>query len=375
MTTMRRNLWRVFIAATVLLWAGFGGRFLTPSHAHDVPTSYATVRLGASGATVDLKIAWMGITHELPELGTSTTAAPDFIAAKKDVIARLITDRFGLATSENPLVAEVRDVIPTDDGKDIKFALYFPWKDKAGNDVPPPQTVKIYAELFPLAPLHRTLLSIYRGEALEGEAVLNWKEPTVEHKVGGAQGIGAVFGQFIKEGIHHIFIGPDHILFIIALMLAGGSLMQLLKIVTGFTVAHSITLVLATLNIVQLPSKFVEAVIALSIVFVGVSTLRRKEGSADRRLLFAFGFGLIHGFGFASVLQELDLPRYALGTSLFAFNIGVELGQACIVLIVAPLLALILKKSAVVHHRVVQLGAIAVSVAGAVWFIQRILPS
>jgi hydrogenase/urease accessory protein HupE len=235
--------------------------------------------------------------------------------------------------------------------------------------------VKIYCDLFPLSPNHRALLGIYQGEKLEREAVMNAEKTLTEHTLGEPQGAWQVFAEFVKQGVHHIFIGPDHILFIIGLLLAGGSLVQLLKVVTGFTLAHSITLALATLGIVTLPSRLVEATIAASIVFVGIWTLRRKQDAPDRRLWFAFGFGLIHGFGFASVLGELDLPRYALGTSLLAFNVGVELGQACIVLIVAPLLALILKKSAKAHERIVQLGAFAVTVAGAVWFVQRVLPS
>ena len=154
----------------------------------------------------------------------------------------------------------------------------------------------------------------------------------------------------------------------------------MLKIVTAFTFAHSVTLAFATLGLVNLPARLVEPAIALSIVVVGIHALltrRRKEEEArqrpDARLLFAFGFGLIHGFGFASVLQELDLPRQALGWSLLAFNLGVEAGQACIVLFVAPLLFLLHRRSAPAGRRLVTAAFVCVIVAGAFWFVQRLV--
>ena len=184
--------------------------------------------------------------------------------------------------------------------------------------------------------------------------------------------MGAVVRQFVIEGIHHIFIGPDHILFVVGLLLLGGGLGQLLKIVTAFTVAHSITLGLATFGLVNPPAAIVEPAIALSIVFVGVHAFLGKQRH-DPRLLFAFCFGLIHGFGFASVLREMVLPRHALGWSLFAFNGGVEIGQACIVLLVVPLLALVRHRSPKMGERVTTAGALGVTAAGAFWFFQRVL--
>src|SRR6185436_149898 len=111
-----------------------------------------------------------------------------------------------------------------------------------------------------------------------------------------------------------------------------GGIPRILKIVTGFTIAHSITLALATLGIVNPPARIIEPLIALSVLYVGVDNLRTKRGPTDYRALIAFGFGFIHGFGFAGVLREFGLPQGALGVSLFAFNVGVEIGQMCIVL-------------------------------------------
>ena len=157
----------------------------------------------------------------------------------------------------------------------------------------------------------------------------------------------------------------------------GGSVKQLLKVVTAFTVAHSITLVLAALHIVRVPSSVVEPVIAASIVFVGVRVLQTKwkmdaAKTAEERLPYAFGFGLVHGFGFASALSELSLPRESLAVSLFGFNVGVEIGQALLVLTIAPLLALLHRKYPVVAHRLVLIIAGIVIAAGAYWFGERI---
>ncbi|MBA2242549.1 MAG: HupE/UreJ family protein [Chthoniobacterales bacterium] len=186
------------------------------------------------------------------------------------------------------------------------------------------------------------------------------------------QGIGTVIKQFVREGVHHIFIGPDHILFVIGLLLLGGTLKRLLKIVTAFTIAHSITLVLATLNILSPPARIIEPMIALSIIFVGAHALSQSKEGRDWRLLFAFCFGFVHGFGFANVLREMRLPRGELGWSLFSFNVGVEIGQACIVLAVAPILAQLYRRTRpATSRRIASAGAFCVIVAGAYWFTER----
>ena len=174
---------------------------------------------------------------------------------------------------------------------------------------------------------------------------------TGEHTyyLGTTQGALAVMKTFIPSGIHHILIGPDHILFLVGLLLLGGTWVALVRIVTAFTIGHSITLSLAALNIMTPPASIIEPAIALSIVFVGADNLVRGNGR-DLRAWVALVFGLVHGFGFANVLREFGLPREALGWSLFSFNVGVEIGQLAIVLIVATLLARVRRCSAVWRH-------------------------
>jgi hydrogenase/urease accessory protein HupE len=235
-----------------------------------------------------------------------------------------------------------------------------------------PAQLHVDALLFPYDPRHRTFVNVWSGEDLLRQETLKPDRLTADFATSRHQSLGGVFVEFVKQGIHHIFIGPDHILFVIGLLLLGGTVTQLMKIVTAFTIAHSITLALATFRLVTPPAAVVEPVIALSIVCVGLSAFFGKRAH-DPRLLFAFCFGLVHGFGFASVLQEMVLPRQAMGVSLFAFNFGVEIAQALIVVTIAPLLAFVRNRSVRVSDSVVASGALLITAAGAFWFFQRVL--
>ena len=142
--------------------------------------------------------------------------------------------------------------------------------------------------------------------------------------------------RYLEAGTAHIFLGYDHIAFLAAVVLWARRLWPVVKVVTAFTVAHSITLSLAALDIVQIPSAIIEPAIAASIVYVAAENFLSRD--VEKRWRDAFGFGLIHGFGFASALQEFGLPRSELVPALASFNIGVELGQIAIVSLVVPAL-------------------------------------
>lgn len=239
--------------------------------------------------------------------------------------------------------------------------------------------LEVRANLFPDDPLAKVFVTVFRDGRLAGEYALDRQDPAFTLALP-ERPLLDVVATFVREGVRHIFIGPDHILFVLALMLPGGGLWARVKIVTAFTVAHSITLALATLQIVQAPPRLVESLIALSIVVVGLHDLwriRRPAAEApvrDPRVAFALVFGLVHGFGFATVLAELDLPRQALAWSLAAFNIGVEIGQLAIVLAAAPMLAALHRYASPQGARaVLTVVAGLVVAAGAVWLCQRAL--
>lgn len=162
-------------------------------------------------------------------------------------------------------------------------------------------------------------------------------------EVARSRGLLAVAGSYTLLGIEHIGFGIDHLLFVLALLIITNGTMRLIKTVTAFTVAHSITLALATLGFVHVPSKPVEATIALSIVFVAFEIIRRREGqdgiTSRAPWIVAFIFGLLHGFGFAGALSEVGLPQNHIPAALFFFNVGVEIGQIAFIAVVLSLIA------------------------------------
>jgi hypothetical protein len=172
--------------------------------------------------------------------------------------------------------------------------------------------------------------------------------------------------RFLKLGVEHIFLGYDHILFLLGLIIVG-KFWDLVRVVTSFTVAHTITLILATLELVSLPGALIETGIALTIVYVAAENLWKKE--PKHRWLLTFAFGLVHGFGFANVLRELGLPQTGLMQSLLAFNLGVELGQLVIVAALWPLLWWMNQQA---WSAKAKTGVSALLLAfGALWFVER----
>jgi len=235
-----------------------------------------------------------------------------------------------------------------------------------------PGVLSLRCALFPYDPQHQTFLNVYEAGALTQQEIFNKDHTTFDYFTGNRQGVLAVVKKFIPGGIYHIFTGPDHILFIVGLLLLGGSLPRLLAIVTAFTVAHSITLSLAALDVLNPPARLIEPAIALSIIYVGIDNLMVGKAGRDVRAWVAFFFGFVHGFGFAGVLREFGLPRQALGWSLFSFNFGVEIGQACIVVVVASLLMALRSRNQALGQRVAVFGSVGVILAGSYWFIQRV---
>ena len=180
------------------------------------------------------------------------------------------------------------------------------------------------------------------------------------------------FWGFIRLGMAHIWTGYDHLLFLFALLVVCRSFKSIVAIITCFTLAHSTTLALATLNIVSLPSRITEPAIAATIVFVGLENLIKRGAEPPGRWALTFGFGLIHGFGFASVLRELGVGEggTSIAMPLFTFNAGVEVGQITIAAIVLPIVWQLRKNEKFVTHGVPALSAV-VSVAGLYWFLER----
>ena len=180
---------------------------------------------------------------------------------------------------------------------------------------------------------------------------------------------------FFKLGIEHILSGPDHILFVISLLLVVISIKEILKLTTAFTVAHSITLIIASIGALTLSSRIVEPMIALSIAFMALGTVYLKDTRLEmegwRKLGIVFFFGLFHGLGFAGLLRDLGVGQSRFLLSLLSFNVGIEIGQLVIISIALPLL-LLLKRTRY-HELSIKILGTTIGVIGLLWALERIL--
>lgn len=211
--------------------------------------------------------------------------------------------------------------------------------------------------------MHRNIMT-YDLENKKGQYIFNTEDREFN---AGKENIGGQFFRFVQLGFHHIMIGYDHILFVIALVFGAHRITDILKVISVFTLAHSITLGLTALKLVQFPSDIIEPLIALSIAFVAVENY--FGFSAKYRFAVIFGFGLIHGVGFAGALQLSNDVTWRSILSIFSFNVGVEAGQALIILILFPLLVYIRKFK---WSAVVQAAATACIFAiGLMWYFER----
>jgi hydrogenase/urease accessory protein HupE len=338
--------------------------FAVPLVAHPVPFSYLDVQLQPGTVDVSLTIHIYDLAHDLQITPMERLLEPGFLAERNDAIHALMGPRVGLIVDQHPLNLEwlQPEILP--ERQSVRFHLRHSISNLPG-------AVSISAKMFPYDPQHQTFVNVYETDTLTSQMILDINHTQADYFAGTRQGVLAVIRKFVPAGIHHILIGPDHLLFLVGLLLLGGSIRRLAMVVTSFTVAHSITLSLAALNIVTPPARIIEPAIALSIVFVGADNLL-AQGGRDVRAWIAFAFGFIHGFGFANVLREMELPARALSWSLFSFNFGVEIGQLLVVVLVASAFATLRSHSAWARRQLVYAGSIVVIAVGSFWFVQRV---
>ena len=354
---MKRVLSSVMVAACVSA-AG-------SADAHPVPFSYLDVRVQGAAIEVSLVAHVFDLAHELEIEPAEKLLDPAVLEPHAGRIAALLGERLRLAADRMALgPGRWSDAEPLPDRQSVRLRARY----EVGGA---PGVIEVAGALFPYDPAHQSFINVYEGDELTSQAILDRDRARFEYFAGTRQGTTAVIRKFVPEGVHHILIGPDHLLFLIGLLLLGGSMRQLVLVVSSFTAAHSVTLSLAALNIFTPPAFIVEPAIALSIVYVGADNLMVR-GGRDVRGWIAFAFGFIHGFGFANVLRAMDLPARALGWSLFAFNLGVEIGQLVVVVAVATALAAVRARSETAGRRLAFAGSVGVIAAGTFWFVQRV---
>lgn len=330
--------------------------------AHTAGLSSAAVQIDAEAIHAELTFAATDIESLLPmdadKDGRLTQAE---FAARQDVLEELALTAFEVTIDVQKLGPYIESV--AFDNVDA-IHLKLGYARRAGTQL------SFRSPLLPqLARGHRQHLSV-RNAA--GKIIAEHVLAATDNTFALTENRRTTLADFILLGIEHIVTGYDHLVFLFGLLVVGGSFRAVVKIVTAFTVAHSITLALATFNLLNIPSKIIEPLIAASIVYVGIENIFRKD--LERRWLLAFGFGLVHGCGFASVLREMGIGASAGGvaTPLFGFNAGVEVGQLAIASLVLPLIWQMKKRP---NYQPVYVPALSViiALAGGVWLVQRLL--
>ena len=325
--------------------------------AHQPSVSYS--ELAARGSEIEGTLRF-SLTDLRAQMRLDDPRAPPLPA-----LTRLVLEPFVIRASGEPCALHP-GVTAEPDGED-GLALHARWTcRREASEL----SIRVgFLETFPGGHTHFSRVDFGHGEL--SQRVAQRDEPSFEaRRTGSARG---AFGRFLLLGVEHIFTGYDHLAFLIGLLLLGGSALELVKIVTAFTAAHSLTLALAALGLLTPPARAIEPLIAASIVYVGTENLwALRRGSAERALrhrwILTFAFGLVHGFGFAAVLRGLQLPRAALASGLVSFNIGVECGQVCIVLLALPVLRRLRRTPAFAP---VASGCILV--LGGVWLVSRLI--
>ena len=354
------------------------------AQAHKPSDSYLTLRATDASNVVavrwDIALRDLDYVLQLDRDGNGELAWGE-VRQRADDITRYAQGRLALMAGQAPCVWETASPMQLDKHSDGTYAVL--GLSARCADLSAGLKAR-YSLLFDVDPSHRGLVQWIAPGAAAPQALVFATESAEQslalQPVSGWQ----TLRQYLIDGVWHIWIGYDHILFLLALLLPavlvrrdgrwepaerfGGAVTEVVKIVTAFTLAHSITLSLAALQIVSLPSRLVESVIAASVILAALNNLRGTVHG--RRWMMAFAFGLVHGFGFASVLADLGLPQGALVLALVGFNVGVELGQLAIVAVFLPI-AFWLRATRLYRVGILQAGSVAVALLATWWLVQR----
>lgn len=346
------------------------------ARAHAPDTSYCKIAIARDAVEISFSFDLATLRRMTPidtnhdgritqqELNTAAPEIEKFIRAN---VYLELNDReaaFGPMTPP-PWPPDVRNAIAQADWGQRLISFTF---RNAALDAP--DAVAITFDFFDVLGERHTVLGNFVWDGRENPVIFTRFEPDYYFDTGYRVPAWDQFRDYLWLGIEHIFHGYDHIAFLLALFFVR-RFASLLKIITAFTVAHTLTLGLAALNIVSLPPRLVESAIAVSIIYVAAENLWRKGDPkvGEHRWRITFAFGLVHGFGFAAVLRELGLPSEGLVRSLLAFNLGVELGQLAIAAVCWPILLWVARQTWAARVR------IGVStfllLFGVAWFIER----
>jgi hypothetical protein len=348
----------------------------TPAFAHQ--TSVKPVELHVDGPTARISLkAGNGDVAEALHLPPDAAPDPAQIAAGADAVARLVTGWAVVSADGAPCPATAASAVS--DAKDSRF-VDIRWEARCARDI---RTLTVdFAGLFELDPTQSVMLRLTAPDAAPLDTIIAADQSPLTVTLGETTGLLA----FVRHGIEHILYGYDHVAFVLALLLVvilargpsrweprplTSALRATALIVSSFTIAHSLTLIAASLGWVSLPSRLVESAIALSIAYTAIENIARPD--VRWRFVLTFAFGLMHGLGFASVLADL-LPPDDVVVPLLAFNVGVELGQLMIVAVTLPVLTLLCRAIGADRYRriAMPLASGAIALLGLLWLTERV---
>ena len=340
--------------------------------AHDPGLSSLTIRQRTNGpeATLTLAVKDAAQVADLDEDHDGIVTQAEFAQTRSQLETAVTRQLFIAPDGKVAKAQSVRSQL--DENNNVEVRLDF--------GVTIFSNLEIQSKLITSLPLgHRQYLQIQNAT---GETVFERllsaaadratvEMPDAHSSIGAFEGVRS-FANFLSLGVKHILTGYDHLLFLFGLLLVARGFVSSLGIITSFTIAHSITLAVATLHLVQIPSRIVEPLIAASIVFVGIENLLRGDIPKARRMV-PFGFGLIHGFGFASALREAGIGSGTGGIvlPLFSFNLGVEIGQIMVAALALPIIWK-LRENPMFIARWAPACSAAVVLLGSFWFVQRV---
>jgi hydrogenase/urease accessory protein HupE len=358
--TMKNRLW---VSLLLIL-------FVKVAYGHDLQASWTVVRFRPDAVELKVKMAADTVRSLIQDAAPQATFEPENFERVRPLLKEFAKNLYEVTADGQRLIPLQADVAVIEDN--IEFRLVYPRPARGPLRLKATYLDRVipgyFAHVNVVDEAEQPLSSqILRAEAPSMEVSL---PSEAAKRAGSAQ--GSSFMSFLKLGVEHILTGYDHLLFLCGLLLVCRRFSTMAAIVTCFTLAHSITLALAALDLVNISGRIVEPLIAASILFVGLENLLRREEPKWRWAL-TFAFGLIHGFGFAGVLKEVGLGSAggALIVPLFSFNMGVELGQMAVTAIVLPLLWWLRRFPAYERYGMQAISAV-IALIGAYWLVERL---
>ena len=348
--------------ATLLLAVFLATR---PAAGHPAPFSYVDVRVGPDMIEVSIVAHVFDLAHDLHIEPQDRLLDTAFLAERSAAIAALLGARVQVAADGRSLApASWSTAEAITDRQAVRIRTQYGLHESPG-------VLTLHAQLFPYDPAHQTFVNVYERNALALQAILDPGRPILEYYPGSREGAFAVARRFTPVGVRHVLTGADHLVFLVGLLLLGGTRCRIRSLIWALIAASGTAWLLTWLSLLHPPARIIEPAVALCLVYLGTDNLMVR-GGRDLRTGIAFAFGLIHGFWFANGLRSLDLPSASLGWSLLAFDLGVEAAHVLVIVAAGLALGSLRSRNPTAAHRLAVAGSLGLVVAGAYWFIERV---